>query len=150
MKTKFKFGIAAYSGTIDEITYSSYKNGQVCIARKYVKPRETIQNQKMASVGANLAKIYRSTGEDFRNDLKTYSHLYAHKVAKGKLPPNGYAIFIMMMHAFHKEYHDSIGLDSITYGDIGDLYTEITNVKSAVEAGFLPRVQGYEALSATM
>ena len=41
MKVKLKYGIATYSGTIDEITFGSYKDDTLCIARKWVMPRLT-------------------------------------------------------------------------------------------------------------
>ncbi len=38
MKVKFKYGIQTYSGTVDEMTFGSYRKGTLCIGRKYVIP----------------------------------------------------------------------------------------------------------------
>ncbi|HHV36401.1 MAG TPA: hypothetical protein GXX77_00975 [Candidatus Cloacimonetes bacterium] len=151
MKATFKYGIQTYSGTIDGLTYASYKDGQVCIARRYVKPRATEQNEEMASVSTNLSKIYNECSEEFKADLKTYSHLYATRhVAKDKLPPSSYAIYVKMMYAFLKHNSDHVGLDSIVLDDLIDLYPEVTSIKNAVNKRYLPKVNGYEALNASM
>lgn len=151
MKTTFKYGIMTYSGTIDGLTYSSFKNGQVCIARRYVKPRNTEQNDEMASIGSNLAKLYRECSAEYKEDLRTYSHLYASRhVAKDKLAPSSYAIFVQMMYTFQKHHADNISLDSLVLGDLLDLYPDITTVKGAITKSYLKTVSGYEALTASM
>ncbi|MDP3114547.1 MAG: hypothetical protein Q8M98_07195 [Candidatus Cloacimonadaceae bacterium] len=50
MKVKFKYGIATYSGTLDEMTYGSYRSGRLCIGRRWVMPSLTVQNKTIGSV----------------------------------------------------------------------------------------------------
>ncbi|MDD2507207.1 MAG: hypothetical protein PHQ78_07860, partial [Candidatus Cloacimonetes bacterium] len=68
MKATLKYGIASYSGTIDDITFASYKNGAVCIARKYVMPTLTDNNATMGAVTKNLSEIYGNCSEDYKSD----------------------------------------------------------------------------------
>lgn len=151
MKVKLKYGISAYSGTIDDMTYSSHKNGAFCIGRKYVKPRYTDNNAYMGKVSKNLSEIYAGCNAEFKEDLRTYAYLYSGQVAsKRKMSPNGYSHFIGMMHAFARANASSIGLDTVTLGDLRTLFEDITSVAAAVESGFLPKVKGYEALTANM
>ena len=151
MKTKLKYGIATYSGTIDEITFGSYKNDTVCIARKYVKPRLTENNTLMGDIAKNLSKIYAECSEAYKSDLRTYADLYGkQKTERGKLGPNAYSIFIKMMYAFAEANEASITLDTITFNDIQSLFSEITSVDQAVESGYLPNLTGAGLLTATM
>ncbi|MFA7543937.1 MAG: hypothetical protein WCY84_06135 [Candidatus Cloacimonadaceae bacterium] len=151
MKVKLKYGISAYSGTIDDMTYSSHKDGAFCIGRKYVKPRYTENNEYMGKVSKNLGNIYADCSDDFKEDLRTYAYLFdGQKASKRKMSPNGYSHFISMMYAFAKANASSIGLDTVTLGDLQTLFEDVTSVASAVESGFLPKVKGYEALTANM
>jgi hypothetical protein len=151
MKTKLKYGIATYSGTIDEITFGSYKNDTVCIARKYVKPRLTENNTLMGDIAKNLSTIYAECSELYKSDLRTYADLYGkQKSEPGKLAPNGYSLFIKMMFAFAEANEASITLDTITFNDIQSLFSDITSVALAVESGYLPNLNGAELLTATM
>lgn len=151
MKVKLKYGFSAYSGTIDEMTFSSHKHGALCIGRKYVKPRFTESNQNMGKASQNLSKIYSQCTSAFKQDLRTYAALYgSQKGTAQKLNPNGYSHFIRMMYAFAKANAGSVGLDTITLGDLRTLFEDITSVASAVENGFLPKVKGFEALTANM
>jgi len=151
MKTTFKYGIATYSGTIDEITFGSYKDGTICIARRYVKPRLTDQNTLMGDIAANLSSIYAECSELYKSDLRTYANLYGNQVSsREKLPPTAYGIFVKMMFAFEKVNEASVTLDTITFSDIQSLYPDITSIDLAVENGYLPNVDGAELLTAEM
>ncbi|MDY0325353.1 MAG: hypothetical protein RBQ87_04160 [Candidatus Cloacimonadaceae bacterium] len=151
MKTKFKYGIAAYSGTIDEITFASYKNGAVCIARKYVVPKRTDNNDELGSVGKNLAIIYKECSEAYKSDLRTYADLYAREVTgPRKIAPNSYAIFVKMFYAFAEANGGSVDLKSLSYGDLDTLFPEVTDIASSVDEGFLPYVSGSELLTESM
>jgi hypothetical protein len=57
MKVKFKYGIRTYSGTIDEMTYGSYRKGKVCIGRQWVLPKPTEQNTEIGAVATNLSDL---------------------------------------------------------------------------------------------
>ena len=151
MKVKLKYGIATYSGTIDEITFGSYKDDTLCIARKWVMPRLTDNNFLMGDIAKNLAAIYAECSANYKADLKAYAYLYGkQKSPEDKLGPNAYSIFIKMMFAFAEANSASITLDTITFNDIQSLFSEITSVAQAVESDYLPAVTGSDLLTATM
>ena len=70
MKVNFKYGIKTYSGTMDEVTYGSYRKNTICIGRKYVKPRLTDQNALVGGKMKNLAIIYNDVSESYKQELK--------------------------------------------------------------------------------
>lgn len=147
MKTKFKYGISAYSGTIDDMTFASYKNGRVCVARKYYKPRSTEQNAIMAAEMKNIRKLYSLVSEEYLEDLRTYAYYYSLKERQTpKLQANSFAIFVKLLYAFRKTDPVNIDLSSIVMDDLEDLYPEITSIATAVEAGYLPNVVGADLL----
>ncbi|MDD2211058.1 MAG: hypothetical protein PHY41_06580 [Candidatus Cloacimonetes bacterium] len=148
MKTKLKYGIAAYSGTIDDITFASYKDGAVCIARKYVVPKLTENNTRMGNIARNLADLYAEFSEDYKSDLRTYTDIYnREKNPRTSLNCNAYSIFVKMMFKFADEIGETVNLTSITYDDIDTLYFDLANIAAAVEAGYLPKVSGCELLT---
>ncbi|MCB5263150.1 MAG: hypothetical protein LHW64_01120 [Candidatus Cloacimonetes bacterium] len=151
MKTKFKYGISAYSGTIDEITFGSYKNGTVCIARKYVMPKLTENNAELGTTAKNLATIYGECSEDYKSDLRTYADLYARQVSgPKKIGPNGYAIFVKLFYTVAAANLGTVDLKSLSYGDLSTLFPEITNIAASVNEGYLPYVTGAELLTENM
>lgn len=151
MKTKLKYGIASYSGTIDEITFASYKNGAVCIARKYVKPTLTENNSRMGDIAKNISLIYGGCSEEFKSDLRTYASIYGkEETPRNSLSPNSYGLFVKMMFNFSDINGGGVDLTSITLNDIQSLFVELTTIATAVDAGYLPKVSGYELLDSSM
>ena len=148
MKVKFKYGIRTYSGTVDEMTYGSYRKGRVCIGRRYVVPKATDQNVIFGEAGANLAKVWRAASAEYRTDFKLYSALYGTYVCKGnELPPNGYALFIKAMHNWAKSEEPPVELDYLQVEDVSTLGAPISSVANCIGAGFLPSVPGQENLN---
>ena len=86
MKVKFKFGIQTYSGTVDEMTFGSYRKNSLCIGRKYVTPKLTDNNTSMGAKLKNLAIVHGSVTSGYLDELKTYAGLNSVNVPKGKLP----------------------------------------------------------------
>ncbi len=151
MKVALKYGIATYSGTIDEITFGSYKGDTLCIARKWVMPRLTDNNTEMSAIAKNLSEVYALCSADYKADLKTYAYQYGkEKSPNDKLAPNAYSMFIKMMFAFAKANEASVTLDSVTYSDIQSLFPDITTVAGAVDSNYLPNVTGAALLDAEM
>ena len=148
MKTKLKYGIASYSGTIDDITFASYKNGAVCIARKYVVPTLTEYNTQMGASTKNLSKIYAECSEGYISDLRTYADIYKkEQVARNELGPNAFSLFVKMMYALAAESGESVNLASITYSDLKTMFFDVASIAAAVQADYLPKVSGYELLT---
>ena len=148
MKAILKYGISAYSGTIDDITFAAFKEGAVCIARKWVIPKPTPQNAELGSSTANLATIYADASAGFKADLKTFSELNGErKIYRKKISPSAYALFTKMMYAFAEDQGISVDLKTITLNDIQSLFSDLDNVAAAVAAGYLPNVPGASALT---
>ena len=150
MKVSFKYGIRTYSGTLDEMTYASCKNGQVCIGRKFVKPALTANNSTHGSNTKNLAEIFGALSSGYKADLKAYAKLNAANVDAHKLPPTSFAIWMKMMYLYAKSDEGHVDLSSVTYNDLQTLATDIGSISAAVDNGFLVRVPGSDELIATM
>ncbi|MEN6445437.1 MAG: hypothetical protein ABFC98_05265 [Candidatus Cloacimonas sp.] len=150
MKVTFKYGIKTYSGTVDEMTFGSYRDGSICIGRKYVKPRLSEQNNVMASKMKNLSIIYSAVSSDYKEELKQYAILNAVNVPKHSIPPNAYAIWIRMMFLFAEMSEGHIELESVTYSDLQTLGLDILSISAAVENGYLDDVIGADELTANM
>jgi hypothetical protein len=151
MKVKLKYGISTYSGTIDEITFGSYKDGTICIARKWVMPSATEYNENMSNIAKNLSLLYAGVSSGYKADLKTYSILYGQQKAdRKKLNPSSYALFVKMMYAFAESSGEGADLTSITLSDIQTLFMDISTIAAAVDAGYLPAVDGADALTETI
>ncbi len=147
MKVKFNYGIKTYSGTVDEMTYGSYRKGNICIGRKHVKPALTIQNSTMGAIMKNLSSVYQLADPDFKDDLKTYSLLNSQQhVPNNEMAPTAYAIFVKMMYAWQKDNPGSVDLSTVTIEDILSLPAPVINIHDAIGAGYLRDVNGSELL----
>lgn len=148
MKVKFKYGIRTYSGTVDEMTYGSYRKGKVCIGRRYVVPKGTTQNVNFGEGGSNVAKIWSSASADYKADFKRYAELYGRYVVKGdKLPPTSYGLFIKAASNWAKNEDPPVELSVVQLEDVSTLGSPINTVADCVEAGFLPSVPGCAELN---
>ncbi|PKN79668.1 MAG: hypothetical protein CVU48_04515 [Candidatus Cloacimonetes bacterium HGW-Cloacimonetes-1] len=147
MKVKFNFGIKTYSGTVDEFTYGAYRQGNICIGRKFVMPVLTEQNTTIGNIMKNLSTVYKEADPDYKGNLKTYSVLNGREnVPKTMLAPTAYAIFVKMMFAWQKENSATVDLAVVTIEDIVSQPAPVINVYGAIEAGYLHDVSGSESL----
>ncbi|MGB3939537.1 MAG: hypothetical protein WBK79_07005 [Candidatus Cloacimonas acidaminovorans] len=150
MKVKFKYGIRTYSGTLDELTFGSYFKDHVCIARRYVVPRLTDQNDLIGSKMKNLAGIYGDVSESYKVELKQYAAMHSILTPKGKLPATAYALWVKMMFQFASEDAEHIDLSTLTYSDLQTVGDDILSIASAVSKGFMDNVPGADKLTANM
>ncbi len=150
MKVIFKFGIRTYSGTVDEMTFGSYRKNTVCIGRKYVVPTLTANNGLMGEVVKNLAAIYAQCSTAYKADLKLYAQRNSVNVPAGKIPPNAYAIFIKMLYKFSELDSGHIDLASVTFEDLQTVGADIASVADAVASGYLDNVKDADLLVAVM
>jgi len=151
MKVKFKYAIRTYSGTLDEMTYGSYRNGAICIGRKWVYPELTAHNESLGAIMKNLGSVYRDTSGEYQDDLKEYAKRNGKQNVKWyQLPPSAYAIFIKMMFAWQESDPEHVDLETITVGDIVLADAPVISIASAVEADLLKRVTNYSELDNPM
>ena len=147
MKVKFRFGIKSYSGTLDELNYANYEDRSVVIGRMLPTNREmTAQNENLGSKSSKISDFYLGTSDGYKADLKAYAKkMYNLKAYKNKLAGSGYTAFIKMMWAASQIVTNPIDIDSLSIDDLSmGSYNDISSVKTAIDKGFLPKVDGYE------
>ncbi len=151
MKVKFKYGIRTYSGTVDEMTYGSYRKGAICIGRKWVYPTLSEHSQTLGDILKNLGVLYRSCDEDYLADLKTYAVKNGKEnVRYNQLVPTAYAIFMKLMFAWKKSDPEHVDLATISLGDIVMAEAPVLTIKDTVDYDLLARVSDYEDLNKPM
>lgn len=151
MKVKFKYGIRTFSGTIDEMTYGSYRKGKVCIGRGWVLPKSTPQNTEMGAVASNLADLWGGASNGYKADFKTYSSKNEmENTPNNKLGATGYALFIKALYAWAKDTTPAVDLKTVTIEDISTLGDKVASVADCVDNGYLKAVEGYQALDETI
>jgi hypothetical protein len=149
MKVKFKFGIKTYSGTVNDMTYGSYRNDNLCIGREYVYPKITENNTQKGLIVKNLSKQYHLLNPDYLADLKTYAERNGREnVPKTKLIPTAFALFLKMMYAWYESDPEHIDLTAVTLEDAVSADADVRTIARAVEAEFLPYVSVSDDLTA--
>ena len=148
MKVKFKYGIATYSGKLDEMVYGSYNDGKLCIGRDFVYPTLNANHELLGSVGANLSALWAEASAGYKADLKTYAHRNKmDNVPKTRLAPSAYALFIKLMYAWQADDPEHVELSSVTGTDVDSLGSKIASIKACVENGMLPAVSTFADLT---
>ncbi len=150
MKVTFKYGIQTYSGTIDEMTFGSYREDTVCIGRKYVSPRLTENNTRIGAIATNLASVWEEVSSGYKEEMVTYSQRNAVNIPKGKLPPTSFAIWMKMLFLFSKLDSGHIDLTTVTYSDLQTVGEDILSIAVAVENGYLQAVADADELITNM
>lgn len=151
MKVTFKCNIGSYSGTLNDMTYGSYRDGSVCIGRKWVQPAPTAQQASLGSAAKNLSALYKSASAGYKADLKSYAGKYGKERVSGRnLPPNAYAIFIRMMYDYRSTDAEHINLETIDKATLTGMNAPVMSVKDAIDAGLLPSVSDAGTLIAEM
>lgn len=150
MKVTFKYGIKTFSGTLDDMTFGSFREASLCIGRKYVIPTLTANNTAKGTITKNLAEIWSGVSSGYKTDLKAYAAKNAANIPKGQLAPTCFAIWMQMLYLYSKLDEGHVDLSTVTLNDLQTLATDIGTVKDAVLNGYLHEVPGSELLTATM
>ncbi|MEF3694996.1 MAG: hypothetical protein V3576_06565 [Candidatus Cloacimonadota bacterium] len=147
MKVTLKYNMGTYSGTLNDMTYGNYRDGAVCIGRRYVKPAETTQQTALGTVAQNLASIYKTIDPAYLQDLKDYATAYGKEISeRDQLPPSAYAIWIKMMYAWRKSDVEHVFLETVTLADIVSMEAPIVTIQDAITSNLLPSVSNAELL----
>ncbi len=154
MRAYFKNMIQAYSGECDGLVYYYNRRLNRVIARLYVKPKPTANTRRFGLVVANLKTL--NPAQDFRYQLDSYVTSHNADPASRNTPMNNwYNAYQKMMWKLERgewtvESGEPVAVDltTITREFIYDNQLPCISVKRAVEAGLLPRVKGYELLTA--
>lgn len=147
MKVKFRFGIKSYSGTLDELNYANYEDRSVVIGRMIPTNRElTAQNIDIKGKSNRISNLYLGVSEGFKTDMTAYAKkMYNLKPYRKQIAGNRYTIFMKMIWAASQAESNPLDIDSLSLDDLAiGTYTTIESVKTAIDNGFLPKVDGYE------
>ena len=148
MKARFKNMLLGYTGTCDGLVYYFNRRLNRVIVRLHVKPRTSENNRRFGRIATNLKRLNLS--EAYRRDLRIYTDLFnGHMANEGIILQSWYNAFSKLMWNLAKLY-PGLDLEFVTRAQIeaGDL--PCRSVKSAVEAGLLPAVNGYVLLDRLM
>ena len=149
MKATFKFGIKAYSGTLDGVTFANFEKHNVVIAREYVCPEKTEHNVTFGSRGSIISRIYRGLAPAFLKDIELYTNrYYAKPEFDNQIPGNKYTTVVKMLYAVDKDSTNGVTLDHITIDDFGQEDYPITTVQNLIDDGYLESVPKYDDLIA--
>ena len=148
MKARFKNMLLGYTGTCDGLVYYFNRRLNRVIVRLHVKGRTTENNRRFGRIATNLKRLNLSEG--YRQDLRVYTDLFNARAANEDfILQSWYNAFSKLMWNLARKY-PGLDLEFVTRAQIeaGDL--PCRSVKSAVEAGLLPAVNGAELLDRLM
>jgi len=144
MKATFKSYMHGYTGKLDGIVYYYHPIKQICMGRKYVKPRESTANLRLKAIMANLQQIAPSDG--FKSDCKYYIISFNNnQKSKLNLMISWNNLYIKLMFALAKAY-PNIDLATLTREQIFADNLPCQSIKIAVEAGLLAKVRDLHML----
>lgn len=165
MKVRFKNMIQSYTGKCDGLIYYFNPRLNRTIVRSHVPQRITAHNLRFGAIAENLRNLGISAG--YKSDLAVYVDAWNSKAANWHHQINNWCnIWMKLMYALGKTYyldgfkipdpepdppeHSRIDLATLTRADIYDASLPCISVKSAVEAGLIPSLRGYELLTQLM
>jgi hypothetical protein len=144
MKVGFQYGLHGYTGKLDGLVYYHDKLAGRTYARRWVYPRHTQENERIGSVTENLLAIAPS--EAYKDNLRLYLTRYnALKSAECRPLRSWVNLYLKLMYAMGKALPE-IDLRSLSREQIYRDNLACISVKTAVEAGLLPKVIGYDRL----
>ena len=149
MRIRFKWPYQTYSGTMGETTFMSYRNGHLCLGRRWVKPEESINNSRLSKITQNLKSIWKDTSPLFKADVKEYAGLYKKQRLKSGIFPSGaFAVFLRLMYTYRKTNPGQIDLSTLALSDLVAADASVCTIAGSVRAQLLPPVRGWEKLIA--
>ncbi len=146
MEVTFKNLLHAYSGKCDGIVYYYNKRMGKVIARRLPKAKIHTQNLEISAISSNLKRLKVSEG--YRSDLKIYTEMSRLQSGGAQSCYSWSNVFMKLMFALAKQH--SLDLKTLTREQIYDTMLPCISVKTAVEAGLLPPIAGYENLTRQM
>jgi len=142
MKVFYKNLIKAYTGKCDGLVYYYDPELERILCRRYVKPKATPQNARLAATMKNLKNLNLS--EEYITDLK----FYAAMARKPGSRLNWQIVFTKLMNALQRTM--GVDISTITKGAIYEQNLPCKSVKNAIEAGLLQPILDYQRLNSGM
>ncbi len=143
MKVKMNCGTCGYSGTLDGLVFYRNRGTEALFARRYVYPRPTEENERVASISRQIFALQPSAG--YKNDLKVYLLRYNRLQSTAKPIRSWVTLYTRLMYAVAKA-DQTIDLKIITRDEIYTRDLPCISVTRAVEAGLLTPVEGWERM----
>ena len=146
MKVVFKNMVGGFTGRGDDMIYYYLPRLNGAYVRRRPRPVESEQHRRLAAVQRNLRLIHPAA--DYIQDFKDYMVLY-NQMSRNKWHP----VFVWnnlyqkMLYAMAAQ-DDSIDLTILSRADIYANNLPCVSLKTAVEAGLLPKVKGWEGFVA--
>jgi len=138
MRVTFEWPIKTLSGKSPDgtVVFQSYNNDNVCIMRKYVRPRITDHNREYGTKFKKIALLYRTMPEDFKDSLRVYAQAYNRQLLpEKKLPLNFYNILIKALCKKAVSLSDLDSMENIVEKFGG-------TIEEWIENGLLDKVKG--------
>lgn len=142
MKVRFKQYQNGLTGKIDDKVFYYDNRTQTIFARDYTKPSHNPGADRLKAIMANLKLIHPSEGykQNFKDYLIAYNKLKQNREKPAHIWNN---LYLKMLFNMAKT-NPSVDLATLTRQQIYEQNLPCQSVKSAIEAGLLPSVKGYE------
>jgi hypothetical protein len=141
--------VGAQKGTMMDSTFWAAKSKLRSYARKWVKPKYTVNNEHIGSIGKNLGSVWRMANSEYKVDWKTYCTRY-NQEHQGDDEFNAgfspYTVFVTAMFAWYKTDPTHIDLTAVTVADIVTKDADVRTVMRAIVAGYTGSIAVYDDL----
>ena len=142
MKVTLEKGLGSYTGRYGELVYCHVKANGSIYSRRMVYPELTQQNEKVGSISSRIYGLKPSEG--YKLDLGYYLLGYnALKENRDRQLRSWSSLYLRIMYRM-AELHPEIDLKQITREEIFANELPCRSVKTAVLAGLIPEVPGWE------
>jgi hypothetical protein len=143
MKVTFCYGVKGYRGNVDGMLFYEDKRTGVTYGRKEFTFENHPGQPQFRNVQQQIYAIKPS--EDFIENLRDYLYYYNH------LPENRLHrlrswtnVYNKIMFAMQKAMPETVDLKTITREQVYEQNLPCKTLKAAIDAGYLPKVRGWE------
>ena len=149
MKVKYKYNLSGYGGKLDGLIYYTDKRSGKTFARRTFElknhPAHTpFRNAQRQIYALKPAEAYKLQLLDY---CMSYNRL---PVAETKQLYSWCHVYNKMMWAMQRNLPETVSLATITREQIYEQNLPCKTLKAAIDAGLLPKVNGYERWQAEM
>lgn len=143
MKVSLKFNQSAYSGELGDLIYYWDPKLKKMLARRKPKAQKiTEHNHRMGAISRNLSNLI--TNPEFKSDLRVYLDLLMENdLADGA--NRWFMLYTRMMWKLNGKYPE-LDIETLSREQIYVHNLSCRSVRTAVEDGLLPLVEGYQRL----
>ncbi|HNX01230.1 MAG TPA: hypothetical protein PLE74_06960 [Candidatus Cloacimonadota bacterium] len=143
MKVQLKNMVQGFTGSVDGLIYYTDKRTGKVYVRKSFQFKDHSGQPAFRNVQRQIYKLYPT--KDYQYDLKDYCASYNALPENAAKPVFSWChIYNKMMWNMQKLFPDKVDLKKITREQVYKECLPCISLKSAIEAGILPVVHGYE------